>query len=63
MGKMAAVAVCGLMQGIRAIAQELDIPEPVRAQSRLDQLVPQIEPYLDLYNPHTLRDRLQTGYD
>lgn len=31
----------------------LDIPEPVRKNSRLDQLVPLIDPFLDLYNPHT----------
>lgn len=67
-GKVAAVAACGVLPGIPAIAQELDIPEPVRAESRLDQLVPLIEPYLDLYNPNT-RERKQvrffgaTGYN
>ncbi|MBR9862858.1 MAG: YcbK family protein [Rhodobacteraceae bacterium] len=46
----------------------LNIPEPVRKNSKLDQLVPLIEPYLDLYNPHTKeREKVRffgaSGYD
>lgn len=39
----------------------LNIPEPVRKNSKLDQLVPLIEPYLDLYNPHT-RERKKVRF-
>lgn len=52
-GKVAATAACGLLPGIPAFAAGLDIPPPVRTDSRLDKLVPFIEPYLDLYNPNT----------
>lgn len=43
-------------------------PDPDRANSRLDQLVPLIEPVLDLYNPNTKERKLvrffgSTGYN
>lgn len=51
--RVAAAAASCLLPGVPAMGKDLDIPEPVRADSRLDQLVPLIDPYLDLYNPHT----------
>lgn len=66
--RAAATAVVGLMSGVPGLGRALDMPDPVRPQSRLDQLVPLIEPYLDLFNPHT-QERKQvrffgaTGYN
>lgn len=67
-GKVAAAAACSALSTIPALAADLDIPDPVRENSRLDRLVPLIEPRLDLFNPHT-RERKQvlffgaTGYN
>ncbi|MDR6266723.1 MULTISPECIES: DUF882 domain-containing protein [Rhodobacterales] len=65
----ATVAACNLLPSLPALASDgLNIPKPVRLNSRLDQLVPLIEPYLDLYNPNTQERKKvlffgKTGYN
>jgi uncharacterized protein YcbK (DUF882 family) len=56
-----AAAACSILGGIPALASDIVTPDPARAGSNLDKLIPLIDPYLDLVNPHT-KDVVQVRF-
>lgn len=55
-GFLAGAAAASLLPALPAYASTEELPEPMRANSKLDQLIPKIVPRLNLYNANTKED-------